>query len=117
YMIDFAKWQLQLLKMQELGFLRKGSLKHFTMMMMKCSMLRRMKLWIKKNRFYIVSALTDTKVDPKVLSQRLGLGKGGLRMTLEEALSEILQGTALVVLAGLVAALILSLATPFFFSV
>ncbi|XLT70486.1 hypothetical protein HN873_026925, partial [Arachis hypogaea] len=72
---------------------------------------------IKKNRFYIVSALTDTKVDPKVLSQRLGLGKGGLRMTLEEALSEILQGTALVVLAGLVAALILSLATPFFFSV
>ncbi|RYR24189.1 hypothetical protein Ahy_B02g057694 [Arachis hypogaea] len=45
----------------------------------------------KKNRFYIVSALADTKVDLKVLSQRLGLGKGGLRMTPEEALSEILQ--------------------------
>ncbi|MED6161822.1 hypothetical protein PIB30_064360 [Stylosanthes scabra] len=45
----------------------------------------------KKNRFYIVSALADTKVDLKVLSQRLGLGKGGLRMALEEALGEILQ--------------------------
>ncbi|KAL1344511.1 hypothetical protein HN51_018402 [Arachis hypogaea] len=45
----------------------------------------------KKNRFYIVSALADTKVDLKVLSQRLGLGKGGLRMAPEEALGEILQ--------------------------
>ncbi|CAL5202955.1 unnamed protein product [Lathyrus oleraceus] len=45
----------------------------------------------KKNRFYIVSALADTKVDLKVLSQRLGLGKGGLRMAPEEALGELLQ--------------------------
>uniref|UniRef100_A0A7C9D8H4 YbaK/aminoacyl-tRNA synthetase-associated domain-containing protein n=1 Tax=Opuntia streptacantha TaxID=393608 RepID=A0A7C9D8H4_OPUST len=45
----------------------------------------------KKQRFYIISALSDTKVDMKVLSQRLGLGKGGLRMAPEEALAEILQ--------------------------
>ncbi|KAA8546389.1 hypothetical protein F0562_002872 [Nyssa sinensis] len=45
----------------------------------------------KKHRLYIVSALADTKVDLKVLSQRLGLGKGGLRMAPEEALAEILQ--------------------------
>ncbi|KAL3518765.1 hypothetical protein ACH5RR_021354 [Cinchona calisaya] len=45
----------------------------------------------KKSRFYIVSALTDTKVDLKILSQRLGLGKGGLRMAPEEAVGEILQ--------------------------
>ncbi|KAK7840721.1 uncharacterized protein LOC112032961 [Quercus suber] len=45
----------------------------------------------KKNRFYIVSALADTKVDLKVLSQRLGLGKGGLRMAPEEALGKVLQ--------------------------
>lgn len=45
----------------------------------------------KKNRFYIVSALAETKVDLKVLSQRLGLGKGGLRMAPEEALGELLQ--------------------------
>ncbi|KAI7726275.1 hypothetical protein M8C21_023131 [Ambrosia artemisiifolia] len=45
----------------------------------------------KKHRYYIVSALADTKVDLKVLSQRLGLGKGGLRMAPEEAVSEILE--------------------------
>ncbi|XP_044474792.1 uncharacterized protein LOC123202752 isoform X2 [Mangifera indica] len=45
----------------------------------------------KKHRYYIVSALAGTKVDMKVLSQRLGLGKGGLRMAPEEALPEILQ--------------------------
>ncbi|KAK7311560.1 hypothetical protein RJT34_09791 [Clitoria ternatea] len=45
----------------------------------------------KKNRFYIVSALAETRVDLKVLSQRLGLGKGGLRMAPSEALGEILQ--------------------------
>ncbi|CAO2816355.1 unnamed protein product [Amaranthus hypochondriacus] len=45
----------------------------------------------KKHRFYIVSALKETKVDMKVLSVRLGLGKGGLRMAPEEALGEILQ--------------------------
>lgn len=45
----------------------------------------------KKQRFYLVSALQHTKVDMKVLSQRLGLGKGGLRMAPTEALAEILQ--------------------------
>ncbi|KAG4954275.1 hypothetical protein JHK87_039869 [Glycine soja] len=56
----------------------------------------------KKQRFYLVSALKDTKVDIKgadnfvvltgmLLSQRLGLGKGGLRMVPSEALGEILQ--------------------------
>lgn len=45
----------------------------------------------KKQRFYIVSALADTKVDLKVLAQRLGLGKGGMRMAPEEALAEVLQ--------------------------
>ncbi|KAK2979873.1 hypothetical protein RJ640_024374 [Escallonia rubra] len=45
----------------------------------------------KKHRLYLVSALADTKVDLKVLSQRLGLGKGGLRMAPNEALLEILQ--------------------------
>ncbi|XP_010272801.1 PREDICTED: prolyl-tRNA synthetase associated domain-containing protein 1 [Nelumbo nucifera] len=45
----------------------------------------------KKHRFYIVSALAGTTVDLKVLSQRLGLGKGGLRMAPEESLQEILQ--------------------------
>ncbi|KAK7321030.1 hypothetical protein VNO77_31132 [Canavalia gladiata] len=45
----------------------------------------------KKQRFYLVSSLVNTKVDIKVLSQRLGLGKGGLRMAPAEALGEILQ--------------------------
>ncbi|XP_068642802.1 uncharacterized protein [Aristolochia californica] len=45
----------------------------------------------KKHRFYVVSALASTNVDLKVLSQRLGLGKGGLRMAPEEALKELLQ--------------------------
>ncbi|XVF64599.1 hypothetical protein PTKIN_Ptkin09bG0181400 [Pterospermum kingtungense] len=45
----------------------------------------------KKHRYYVVSALADTKVDLKILSQRLGLGKGGLRMAPEEALGEIVQ--------------------------
>ncbi|OIT02399.1 PREDICTED: putative prolyl-tRNA synthetase associated domain-containing protein 1 [Nicotiana attenuata] len=45
----------------------------------------------KKHRFYVVSAMAKTNVDLKVLSQRLGLGKGGLRMAPEEALAEVLQ--------------------------
>lgn len=45
----------------------------------------------KKHRLYIVSALAGTKVDMKILSQRLGLGKGGLRMAPEENLLEVLQ--------------------------
>ncbi|XP_077213581.1 ybaK/aminoacyl-tRNA synthetase-associated domain-containing protein [Tasmannia lanceolata] len=45
----------------------------------------------KKHRYYVVSALAGTNVDLKVLSQRLGLGKGGLRMAPEEALQELLQ--------------------------
>ncbi|KAI8531302.1 hypothetical protein RHMOL_Rhmol11G0125900 [Rhododendron molle] len=50
----------------------------------------------KKHRFYLVSALKDTKVDLKVLSQRLGLGKAGLRMAPEEALPEVLQARIIV---------------------
>ncbi|KAF0931290.1 hypothetical protein E2562_002637 [Oryza meyeriana var. granulata] len=45
----------------------------------------------KKHRLYVVSALAGTKVDMKILSQRLGLGKGGLRMAPEENLLEVLQ--------------------------
>ncbi|XP_006665070.1 prolyl-tRNA synthetase associated domain-containing protein 1 [Oryza brachyantha] len=45
----------------------------------------------KKHRLYVVSALSGTKVDMKILSQRLGLGKGGLRMAPEENLLEVLQ--------------------------
>ncbi|CAJ1971854.1 unnamed protein product [Sphenostylis stenocarpa] len=41
----------------------------------------------RKQRFYLVSALKNTKVNIKVLSQRLSLGKGGLRMAPSEALS------------------------------
>lgn len=35
--------------------------------------------------------MTRTNVDLKVLSQRLGLGKSGLHMALEETLKEVLQ--------------------------
>ncbi|KAG2654296.1 hypothetical protein PVAP13_1NG474100 [Panicum virgatum] len=45
----------------------------------------------KKHRLYVVSALAETKVDMKILSQRLGLGKGGLRMAPEENLLQVLQ--------------------------
>ncbi|KAH7330830.1 hypothetical protein KP509_20G004200 [Ceratopteris richardii] len=45
----------------------------------------------KKGRLYLVSALATTTVDLKALSQRLGLGKGGLRMAPEDALQEILK--------------------------
>ncbi|KAJ9508296.1 hypothetical protein QJQ45_011805 [Haematococcus lacustris] len=45
----------------------------------------------KKNRFYIISALAETKVDLSVLSARLGTGKGGLRFAPEEAIPELLQ--------------------------
>lgn len=58
---------------------------------MKGALSKNLFLKDKKHRFYIVSALANTKVDLKILSQRLGLGKGGLRMAPEEALGEILQ--------------------------
>lgn len=45
----------------------------------------------KKSRLYLVSALTTTNVDLKILSQRLGLGKGGLRMAPEDTLLEVLK--------------------------
>ncbi|KAI5079294.1 hypothetical protein GOP47_0004773 [Adiantum capillus-veneris] len=45
----------------------------------------------KKGRLYLVSALAPTNVDLKALSQRLGLGKGGLRMAPEDALQEVLK--------------------------
>jgi hypothetical protein len=48
----------------------------------------------KKGRLYIITALSDTIVDLKVLSARLGLGKGGLRFAPDELLSPTL-GVAL----------------------
>ncbi|WVZ73494.1 hypothetical protein U9M48_021794 [Paspalum notatum var. saurae] len=45
----------------------------------------------KKHRLYVVSALAGTKVDMKILSQCLGLGKSGLRMAPEENLLQVLQ--------------------------
>jgi len=45
----------------------------------------------KKHRLYVVSALAETKIGMKILSQRLGLGKGGLRMAPEENLLQVLQ--------------------------
>lgn len=44
----------------------------------------------KKDRLYIISALSDTPVDLKVLSARLGLGKGGLRFAPDELLGPVL---------------------------
>ncbi|GJP30059.1 hypothetical protein CLOM_g22279 [Closterium sp. NIES-68] len=45
----------------------------------------------KKGRLILISALTKTKIDLKLLSQRLGLGKGGLRMAPDENLATVLQ--------------------------
>lgn len=45
----------------------------------------------KKRRQYLITALPDTKVDLKVLSARLGCGKGGLSWGSEELLAESLQ--------------------------
>lgn len=44
----------------------------------------------KKGRHYIVTALPSTKVDLKILSARLGAGKGGIRMAPDELISSIL---------------------------
>ncbi|KAG5250885.1 prolyl-tRNA synthetase associated domain-containing protein [Salix suchowensis] len=63
-----------------------------------CGLCKKMFLKGKKSRIYIVSALVDTKVDMKdnlpflfLLSQRLGLEKGGTRMAPEEVMGEMLQ--------------------------
>eukprot|EP00775_Hariotina_reticulata_P006357 gene6357-6590_t len=45
----------------------------------------------KKRRQYVITALQDTKVDLKVLSARLGTGKGGLSWASEEQLQQSLQ--------------------------
>lgn len=45
----------------------------------------------KKRRQYLITALPETKVDIKVLSARLGCGKGGLSWASEELLAESLQ--------------------------
>ncbi|CAM6088235.1 unnamed protein product [Calypogeia fissa] len=45
----------------------------------------------KKNRLILVSALSTTKVDMKVLSQRLGVGKGGVRLAPEEIMRAVLK--------------------------
>ncbi|GFR41444.1 hypothetical protein Agub_g2131 [Astrephomene gubernaculifera] len=45
----------------------------------------------KKHRCYIITALPETKIDLQVLSARLGVGKGGVRMAPEELLQAVLQ--------------------------
>ncbi|KAL2619864.1 hypothetical protein R1flu_000069 [Riccia fluitans] len=45
----------------------------------------------KKNRLILISALTSTKIDMKVLSQRLGLGKSGLRLAPEDIMQAVLK--------------------------
>eukprot|EP00270_Netrium_digitus_P008654 TRINITY_DN2599_c0_g1_i1.p1 TRINITY_DN2599_c0_g1~~TRINITY_DN2599_c0_g1_i1.p1 ORF type:complete len:391 (-),score=130.25 TRINITY_DN2599_c0_g1_i1:192-1217(-) len=45
----------------------------------------------KKGRLILISAATTTKVDLKSISQRLGLGKSGLRMAPDDALTSVLQ--------------------------
>lgn len=45
----------------------------------------------KKGRLYIVTAQADTKVDLKVLSARLGTGKGGVRLAPDELITSVLQ--------------------------
>lgn len=45
----------------------------------------------KKNRLYVITAAIETKVDLKVLSARLGVGKGGLRFAPENLLETVLQ--------------------------
>jgi hypothetical protein len=45
----------------------------------------------KKARYYVISALSSTKIDLKVLSARLGLGKGGIRMADPESVEEVLK--------------------------
>lgn len=45
----------------------------------------------KKGRLYIVTALVDTKVNLQVLSARLGVGKGGVRLAPDELIATVLQ--------------------------
>eukprot|EP00899_Mesostigma_viride_P011224 jgi/Mesvir1/20101/Mv13342-RA.2 len=45
----------------------------------------------RKGRFILVTALPATKVDMRVLSQRLGLGKSGIRMAPPEDMQQLLQ--------------------------
>ncbi|EFN55384.1 hypothetical protein CHLNCDRAFT_134463 [Chlorella variabilis] len=47
----------------------------------------------KKGRLYIVTAAADTKVDLKVLSARLGTGKGGVRMAPDELIPTVPLGS------------------------
>ena len=44
----------------------------------------------KKGRLYIVTALPDTTIDLKVLSARLGAGKGGVRLAPDDLIPSIL---------------------------
>mmetsp|Transcript_4729 Transcript_4729/g.11812 ORF Transcript_4729/g.11812 Transcript_4729/m.11812 type:complete len:289 (+) Transcript_4729:156-1022(+) len=55
------------------------------------SICKNMLLKDKKNRLILITALEETRVDLKVLSARLGLGKGGLRMAPDEMLGSVLQ--------------------------
>jgi len=58
------------------------------------SICKNMLLKDKKNRVILVTALQQTKVDLKLLSARLGLGKSGLRMAPDEMLGTVLQVAA-----------------------
>ncbi|KAG1669009.1 hypothetical protein FOA52_000602 [Chlamydomonas sp. UWO 241] len=58
----------------------------------------------KKLRLYIITSLASTKVDLKVLSSRLGLGKGGIKAANDEEAAAVLGGavTPLASVSGLV---------------
>lgn len=45
----------------------------------------------KKKRLYILTVAPSTKVDLQVLSARLGVGKGGIRLAPEELIGQVLQ--------------------------
>jgi hypothetical protein len=45
----------------------------------------------KKNRLYLISALASTTVDLKILSARLGLGKGGINMAPSGLVQQLLK--------------------------
>ncbi|KAL8485580.1 hypothetical protein ACS0TY_027753 [Phlomoides rotata] len=81
--IDFPQYEHPVILTMEAGTKYVGN--------MKGALSKNLFLKDKKQRYYIVSALVDTKVDLKAVLQFCLREKGGLRMAPEEALSEILQ--------------------------
>lgn len=57
----------------------------------KGSVIKNLFLKDKKARLYIISALGSTKIELKVMSARLGLGKGGINMAAAELVEEVLK--------------------------